>query len=1194
MKKISKIIVMVLMLALSIGSIFISPVTAVLASTATIGAAITLSKVPTIGKVKQGITIPLGTTESGAKVTVSIVDPYGTEIYKGAGENLPAGWSVNSDKLTFIPNHIGDYKVQYTSSDADTNTAPAYFEMESEIYTITVSGIKPVLVFEDNTKDIIPTKMGYKTGENVNVIVLPTPSVKEYNDETEKEDEIELGLTSDLTTNQKDALANKTMSLSDVASLLGYSVSVKDAKHAAVEVGYVYDEVAGTVKYTVSPVENVFGTYTVTYNYAGSDDVKYSGLATSKKFTFEVQKDFNYETELSFVWEEGKTMPQSAVLGKEVELPKPVVSNEDDEKVNVYTDVNVYFIEKGKTNNFTSWENADSGLTEGWTKLEVKDFTFVANHKAKDGGSYLVKYDMEDYFGNSLTKQYTISNVYDSEKPVVYLVNAYTNVDETKNYPNSENVDIENDIENTIPALVATNKQITLPAIYATDNTISENISESEKELTLTRRYVYNGISYNFKSSSLIASASELKDNEMALFTPNASGTYTFYYEATDKEGNVSRERKFVIKVEDSYNDTIDPVLTVPTVVSSAYTGETITFDAPTAVDYKDAEKTEISEKSLKTTVGFYYVDALGNKVEVAGLTADSNGVYPLEVNEDGSYSLKIENNASIKKAILVFSSKDFGSYSASNSNNVASKEVEVLINDVNGDLSAPTLKTTLNEGTFTQSETKEIQAVEFEDVNNLNIDVKVTYNNGEENVEVPVSMKPVTKEGNVYKLANATFTSYHVGTHIVTITATDANGNSKVVAYPVEVTRSLAPSIDGIKAVPSEVEVGKQITLPTGVVRDYDGTIIENVEIQVVSIGENTPELNGYKFTAKETGVYTFVYKAIVDGNEITSSKKVIEAKDNYKPTITLNNDNWDEDIVETADLEYVEDDLNGSFVIVDSKYVAYDSANSAHASLQRYSYKAIKLPGFTVSDTHIENNIIVAKNEIAEYSIKVLDKNSKVLFESVNGKNKLADNSYEFTPTGNGAYTVVYSATDKAGKLETREFTLQVGDCTPPEIDLNNAQVVASNAKVGAELKINLDVIELEDNIDGKIDVVKALKAENGVKFEIKIVSPTNKTVVLSTSNEEQYSQDDKAFRYTLSEKGEYKITYIVTDSSGLTSSKTEKVIVGGESSSSVIGEGALGTILIVASVALLAGVVVYFAVTNKKYTSDNKKRK
>ena len=114
MKKINKIIVMILMVALSIGSIFISPVTAVMASAATVGAAITLSKVPTKGVITEGVEIPLGSTVSGSTVTVVIKDPNGTEIYR-TGDELPNGWTVNEGKLKFLPTMLGDYKVQYLS-----------------------------------------------------------------------------------------------------------------------------------------------------------------------------------------------------------------------------------------------------------------------------------------------------------------------------------------------------------------------------------------------------------------------------------------------------------------------------------------------------------------------------------------------------------------------------------------------------------------------------------------------------------------------------------------------------------------------------------------------------------------------------------------------------------------------------------------------------------------------------------------------------------------------------------------------------------------------------------------------------------------------------------------------------------------------------------------------------------------------
>lgn len=1221
MKKFNKIIVMILMIALSIGSFFISPITAVLAGATTIGAAITLTKVPTTAKMDgRGVTIPLGsTTAAGGTVTVSIKNPLGKEIYKGTGSNLPSStWKVEDGKLTFIPTMIGDYKVQYTSK------ADGYISVVSEEYVISVTGTKPVLTFETNTKNIIPATIGYKNSQDqVYKITLPNATVTDYQVSTGEEKTIELGKVSSESVSSEDLakLNSNTLTNEDVERLIGYSVSVTDALHQAVDISYkiektqvAEDTYEYTINYQVSPVENVYGTYTVVYTY--TSDLG-SGLSTSKKFTFEVKKHFVEKTELTFDWENGKTMPETAVLGNEVNLPKPVVSNSNGTKVDAYTKVGVYFVEANATKNFTTWEAADAGNTKGWTAMPVEDFTFVAKNKATDGAHYLVNYQITDFFGNTVSKQYTIKNVYDSEKPVVYAVNAYTN---------SEDVDIENQIKNTIPVKVATNQTVKLPAIYATDN--STNSTLEDKSITLTRRYVYNSQNVNFKDSGLIQD--DILDNQIALFTPTSAGTYTFYYEAKDSSNNTASAYKFVIEVEDHYEDTIAPVITTPTVTNVAYENETITFEAPSAVDYKNEEHTEVLQANIETTVSYYYI-------EQDGITKTEK--TKLEANEDGTYSLKIEDN-NYSKAVLVFEAQDMAEYSASSTtNNVAKEEIVIDIKNISNDTVAPkvdesTLPTT---DTFTQSQDKLVGGVVFNDDSNVNVSIRIStpkfiegtgYDYTDiENVILP-SGKRIVKTKNdssaefdySFKVEEAKFTSYHVGEHVVTLTATDSNGNTTIVAYTVQVTRSITPSIDSIKSIPATVEVGREITLPTGIVRDYNGEIVKysqdtngdyvfvdnqyvlynasehtgltrysRVEVEIEYINETPDGANGNKFKTSTPGTFTFKYKAVVDGQTIYSSLKTIVASDTLAPVIELLDDAWEESSTQSSPLGYKEDTV-GEFVKVSDEFVKYDSSNTEHQSLTRYSYN-VEIPAYTVTDAHYKDGELIGQNDIVEHSVKVL-KGTKTYLEVINFE-KSDDSTLSFKPDGDGEYKVIYSATDAAGTVQTREFILKVGDCEDPTLTLNNAQVVKENAKVGDVLKIDLNVITLQDK-DETYDVLNSITNSGDVKFEIKITTPKKEEVTLSTNNEEYYSSEDKTFNYTLSEAGTYKVTYILTDKAGNTDEIEKTITVASKNSTSIISEKAWGTILVVASVALLAGVVVYFAVTNKKYSSQERKSK
>ena len=1182
MKKFSKVMIMILMVAITAGSFFISPLMSVFVAAATVSAAaITLTKVPTSGNLNEEIKLPLA-SQSGVKVLV--LNPNGKVIYKTGEVESSDEVELKSSYLSLTPKMLGDYKVKYISGD-----------VESEVYTVTVNGVKPTIVFEDNSKEIVPSSLGYKNAENVvNEITLPTPTITDYSNEEKKEVTISVGSVAASVVESKgytQALENKTLTANQVAELVGYYVDVKDSSYNEVETSYSFNKVENTyyINYTVKPKENVYGRYTVTYTYQ-------SNLRAVKKLMFEVKKNFEEKQDITFsTWKEGKTMPTTAVLGNEVELPKPNATYKNGTTAKVYTDVKVYYVEKNAMNNLKNdnYEQADAGNVTGWTPVSVKDFKFVAGYKAVDGASYVIRYVLTDFFGNELTKQYTLTNVYDSEAPKVFMVADYSATDAT--------ADTETSVEDMLPKYVQTGKSVTLPAIYATDNSQNAiNISDEDKEISLTRRYVLDGVTYNFNSSnSKVTSKSNTKeftDKEEVLFTPTQSGIYTFYYEGRDKAGNTSSSTKFVIKVEDDYNDTLAPVLTVPTIATTAYAGETINFDAPSAIDYKDADKTEIINNNVKVDVKYYIND------EESNLTA-------LTLNKDNSYSLAIPNSGA-DKVTVVFTAKDHARYSENNTDNETVKKVVINVKNVSADLTAPTINGTIQDLIeTTQSSEKSIQEIKFEDENDINVAIKVTSKDAEGNVSTyAVSGKNVVKNGNVYTVSNASFTSYHVGEHLVTFIATDANGNTTIVAYKVNVTESITPTLDVVNDIPSTIEVGKTLTLPQALLKDYDGQTVE-ADVSIEMVGKNPEyELIGNRFTAKEhNGVYTFRYKAeyVRNGgkNVVYSSLKTLTATDTNKPEITIEDDAWqiwdNEESMPLA-LEYKEA-VDGAFVKIDGNYVKYDSSNSAHAELTRYAYKEIELPSFSATDRKITNGSIVADNKIDEYSIKVTNAEGKVLLESINGANLLTTNSangydayYVFTPNGNGKYTVVYSATDIAGNSTSKTIVLQVGDNIAPEIKLNDAQDVKASPKVGDKLVIKLDEIELEDNVDTDIDIYKAIKATEGVKFSIKIETPTGNSVTLSTSNTTYYSSTDKSFTYDLTEAGDYKVTYELTDTAGLTHTIVKTITVASKNASNVISEQAIGTILIVASVALLAGVVVYFVVTNKKYVSKKKDNK
>lgn len=1184
MKKINKIIVMILMVALSIGSFFISPITGLIAASATVGTAFTLTKVPTTCTVRNSIKIPRGKISDGQYASISIIDPAGNEVK----ETLQA----DGDYYNFTPDMVGDYKVKYYT-EGDINVV-------SNEYIITVTGVKPTLSFESNLQEIVPAKLGYtnKNGQ-VNKITLPSPTMVENSDD-EDADKTILGRIKKSVTPA--TLISGDMSLEDAKAYIGYNVKVRDSKYQEVQtpnIGYSLKEITVDgeeyyeIHYTVSPVENTYGTYRVTYTY----DSLTTGLTASKSITFEVKKNYEEETTLSYKFKDGKTMPKTASAGEEVELPVPAVTDVSGATVSVYTDIEVYFVDAGKTNNQNEW-----------VKIPVEDFKFTANYKTQQGAYYLIKYTIKDFFGNTVDTaktQWTLENVIDKTSPKVYVVKEYTD---------ENSVDIENTAEKMFPTYAGKNQSITLPAIYAEDNIKNvTNVEDSEKEITLTRRIVFNGTSSTFSASSLIKPKGEeltFNDNNEVIFTPDKSGEYVIYYEATDKAGNTATSIKKTITVVDKYEDDLAPEITLPKVANIAYTGDTINFNAPTAKDYGfiDDEK-KVVEADVDVSVEYYFEYKNGTKSNKTTLVK----------NEDGSYSLTIPStevvDQQIVKAFIVLEASDNAKYSNDKEeNNKRIKEIVINVQDIQNDLAAPTLiASNFTDETFAQVHKKTIQNIKFRDSNNVHISVKVDHIDTEGNsTSDSVFAGTVSKENDEYTLSGASFNTTKTGTHIVTFTATDANGNATIVAYKVTVTKSdkFGFAVDA-NANPSKIEVGKEVTLNAGVLYNtLDGETYENatVGIRLLPVDSNeTPaevEFNGsYKIKALSEGLIKYQYYAIYNDSEIQIENNpilTIEAKDTTKPVIEFYDgaEEWSGSVDKTMEvaLEYdYEESVTGDYVFVDGEYIKYNSAE--HSDKTRYSrgYADIEIPAVYVKDS----------NKINEESVKITTPNNKVI-EFINKKDmKIAGEDvvskegfkyfYTFAPTGNGSYKIEYSATDLAGNPETLIYTLQVGDCEPPVLDIKNAESIKSNAKVGDTLKIRLDVMELTDNVDSSIKAEDALTNSDGLKLTIKITTPDSTTPIILSKSDSYYSKEDNSFNYVLSTAGEYTIQYILTDSAGkVDDSNITRITVKSVSSTNTTNDAVWGTLLIVASVALLGGVVVYFAVTNKKYTSRKKEDK
>ena len=1111
MKKIYKVMVFVLMLALAIGSAVVAPITLFAAGTALIGASIVLTKMPTTGKTNTTIQIPVGTTTtSGSEVTVKVTDPHGKEV----------ATTLNGDKYEFVATMKGDYKVVYTASAVDGVAA----QTTSEVYTIKVTEEDATLSFDTNSAFIFQNKVGATSK-----LVLPYPSVQ-----LESEDDAISGhyagegtTNANISVTVKDPKHNtwsETTSVQDYTNPLS-TVSIDGAKY------YTFTP----AKVTEGDAQNtVYGTYVVTYKYVNTDTnaVKYA------QKTIQVSEGYSVENQkITFTWD--GSLPESAVLGNELTLPTPVTVDENrgGTSVQTYTAVEV------------KYHNGDEVQ-----KVEVDGFTFTPMYEAKNGSYYELTYkiytleqlDLANYTkledalaaaaDKALVKTYTLSNVTDTEAPKPKAVNAYQ-VEDNKALA-EEVIELleDEDVSYAIPSKSRTQVEVVIPAIYATDN------YSKYQDLTLTRTLIdENGVTYSLDGEETLNQTDDLKPkitqaeaNANATVLFRTKGTYTVRYRATDKANNTA-EVSYKIVVSDTLEDDLAPYIVLPTIDGTAKPTEKLTFAAATIVDYKDdhstgATTTTTIDTNVKKDVYYFYGKADGTTDFEAMLENDELTRVAKDATDTAKYTIVIHENPASNYLTIAFRAEDDGKYATSRTeNNVAWKYKVVAIYSANDD-EAPTIASDLTsmmlalDGAHGQNEVVTLNsAIDFTDGNetqNLVASLSVTDKNGN---KVNVSGLKYVYDGAKYSIEGGKIVTTVAGMYQVVITATDLAGNSLINSFQFEVNDTKAPVIE-VDTIQTTMELGKTYKLPAPVVKD-DNVIIENKAASQVEFGDDCPsyEFNQgtLEFKPKEEGTYTFRYVAEDQaGNKAASSYYTITVSDTISPQIVINE----------TDEFYI------------SETAEYKNANGEVVN--------VSLPLFTADDAY---------NGIKSLTVSVKDPDG----DEITVETK--DDHYEFTPNKNGVFTVTYKAVDNANKTTTQVYSIKVGDVTAPTL---SGVVAPVTYNIGDTMSIQLANLSVVDDTDG---TTIGTSAVNNNRLAITLTGPDGSEVELT--------KESDIYSYEFTTAGNYTLKYTVKDSAGNEDDVVYSFEVKAKSNSTSVSEIAWGTALIVASVALIAGVVVYF---------------
>lgn len=1110
------------------------------------------------------------------------------KIYRGDKDKPVKTLVAGTDTLQYKPTYTGAYNVEITATKDGAVTSIL------KGLTIVVEKAEAVINLPVNSKYVIPAKLPVS---NSNGLTIPAPTVtliEKNGDEKEADN---------LATNLK----VKVITPSDILD----------------SDDLTYDANTNTYKMTSAQLATA-GTYQVRYEYYGDNDT----LLTKLETNFQVVKDLKAPTSLYLKL--SGSVPTTGNVNKEVSLPKVTVletaSSTDGIKAHVTVKVTKL--------------KAD-GTVDG-EPVEITDYENYKWTPAAEG-NYVVSYqaDLNSVYGNVSSEVYspaTIIKISDKANPTVMATYAYnvvegeiTGIDmDNSNFTvlpdNADNADFvtdhtgytvgsyqydvalgeDDDIDELltsrrvdVPSVVIRDANgeanFRLPAIYGTDN------KTGFSNMQFTREIVGNEIS----KITVAADSNEWSE----IITLKKVGNYEIRYTAQDEAGNKVRATYTLVVKDKTDVEDGETNLTLNIGVSSITDKETLKFSVPTAKDTYDG-----------------YVDVETKYVVMQGATEIVGSETVLkETNSDGKYEINIADIVDTNKypnatAIKVIATATADSYLLGSRDDFATsttttKEKTITIRNSSNDNASAEVKigsvaadaSTWNAALFTanqdilfditeDNDTSEVEAIDaagyaldgavgtgsiitstggaklspFNQGKSVLKLPEVTFTDADENLGITVTIQDkygniVTKEeyediqkeksGNVwnYTITNAAFKLSASGIYTVTYRAKDTAGNITVKSFGIRVNDKTAPTIviDDEDKYGVNIQVGEMFEVPLGrLIKDgkeeegevtWTVTYSDGAECEIYSTG----------FVPLTEGTFYITYTGIdtLDNTQILKDNSLfyVNAEDTTDPVF-----NEDSSYILPPTVDWEPD--------------------------QTTKDMKIDIPRIEATDP-IKNEALTVV-----YSVTAPD-GSKLTVKDYEGT--AADGKEDvryFEADAQGVYTITYTATDAAGNSKTKSMEISVGDCEAPTITWKDGYSVAEEVKLGDTWTLDLSKLSIADN------VTEADYLNNNVT--IKLVKPDGTTQVSNIGN-------DKSYKWKFDETGDYTLTITVKDEAGMSNPYKFKISVPKDTVESDKVDSVVGTVLVVVSVVILAGVVIYFVVSSRKKTgvkrtpSKNKKK-
>lgn len=1126
-----------------------------------------------------------------ADYTIRVIDPAGYKHdYKVGGVKNDAKYFTGIEDNNLIVNakNDGEYKVVYIVTEGERT----YY---SNSYKVTVKNVSYELDFSTPVYDAVETDK--VIGYDYNLI---RTKLEKSNTPYEIPVAYAKAVNGDVTKNKATIKVTKN-----------------GAPQVENETGSIFTSVTtgSETKYYITPSET--GVYTIEYSYEESIN------RPTKTYTINVLEEFEAD---KLTLASSPTMPTISLGKKDIKLPK-LTFNAGDEK-NVDVNVKSIVIEKDKSDGRIACT-----LTNNNFEFDMTPAAFGADSYEEMVGNYTVKYTVEDAYGKTKTEIFTIDGVTVSTKPSIYLAYDYNKTTAVK-----EDV-IGAEIE--LKAEYVTGKEIVLPAAYVED-AVTENFDDFIIIRTIRKGSTYyyvDNYKYNEEDGTYMVAANKVSSTDKSYNASgdtnigdvtkevrfkfnteeNIEGTYYVEYRVISKEVKQRESslyvngttEKYTFKVVSSHEATTPTIEITNLKDSSVKATDKITVKVSSKDDLDTRIKNAVFTYSSMKTIDNSFADydtikdydlndfityAIGKVTGATGYEKTRNILdderFIAEMNKYYNDFAKVE---------AVEGSKDNFALNLTE----ASDEVTVVAVALNDDGYVATdtrvldIKDTVNDNVAPVIKIHQIDNVwqDTTDAGNVKVkeftvgqgvDVKLPVLYVTDNTDKTLSLNvmyyidsPENSNGSINYLSptgknfyyekvggaeaqvidGGKITTSQTGVYYVCYTATDAAGNTSVMYFTFVVEDTSKPILS-VEAVGNGItQSGNTVEGPKGSVVDFEATLRSadgkkdytdneksTIKITVDDNGKGLDyQLSGNSKTSymfNDYGTYVVTITASYDGREADS--KVVRV------------------VISKEEIKWLSEFDVPQYAVKDKEVFLPDVAASNGAVVT----VSVTAPGGS-APTEGDAEKVTDANGYTYWMFKT-NKESK------------------------GTYTVTYTATTDEDVL-TKTFSIKVGDNVAPVMSFNKGELEQDLIYDGEN---DIEYV-LEVNKSNKKFVVKAVNNGKEVySYNIGLVisdkddttsinsnmSWTNLKYELTGDNVTAGETTSTSAQYFIKGTGKYTLKLTVKDSYDNESVETIEFRVVSKAEPKENNDNVVGAVLIIVSLVLLAGVILFFTFTGK----------